>query len=138
LVRGPSLAAAGGALLGRRMGGSPRLLKRGTTLMEDAAAGKMAEARIVQFSARRCRPAVDTGSFQDLRGRDQMAGRSPQTEPEPENSQFRGVPGLRGDIECEAPFRKQRCFLKRHEAVLTAGRGLTQCFAQRICAHNVA
>src|SRR5882724_11491444 len=27
LMRGPSLATAGGALLGRRMGGSPRLLK---------------------------------------------------------------------------------------------------------------
>src|SRR5206468_2036451 len=40
LVRGPSLAAAGGALLGRRMGYSPELLKEGDILKQDAATGK--------------------------------------------------------------------------------------------------
>src|SRR5579872_3063564 len=49
LVRGPSLVAAGGALLGRRMGGSPRLLKKAVTLKEEALAGKTARAGLVDF-----------------------------------------------------------------------------------------
>src|SRR3569623_526790 len=40
LVRGPSLATVGGALLGRRMGRSPRLLKEATILKEFRGAGK--------------------------------------------------------------------------------------------------
>src|ERR1043166_2873649 len=44
LMRGPSLATAGGALLGRRMGSSPGLLKEGAILKQDAATGKRTRA----------------------------------------------------------------------------------------------
>src|ERR1700756_5291269 len=39
-MRGPSLAAGAGALLGRRMGGSPKLCKEAAILKEEAFAGK--------------------------------------------------------------------------------------------------
>src|SRR3954453_9558262 len=91
LVRGPSLVAAGGALLGRRMGGSPGLLKRRANLMDDAAAGKPAYAHIVYFQVRRSR------FYQQFRpnsrfARAQSGGQavSPE-EPAPENLQFRGA-----------------------------------------------
>src|SRR5579872_4283561 len=40
LTRGPSLVAAGGALLGRRMGSSPKLLNEAVILKQYTSAGK--------------------------------------------------------------------------------------------------